>query len=649
MSFGARLGAWARTHRRAVGIGITVAALALFGVAVVLGLAVFSRSPQVGQPDATASVSPTPSTQPTAEPSASAEPTATPAASPGPTPEVAWPPVGNPDGAMVSGELWVVSMVNDLNIRSGAGPEFAALGQLDAGDIALLMDGVMSPEWVHVSGNGVIGYASVGPAEDPYLLTTPTPWKAWYKRFAGVASNGDTYVAYGYGAQHDYVPYEGGEAPLLLVSDDGMTWSQSAEPPRGGINAVAGGPAGWVALTTVYPGVSLFSFSADGRTWEEPQFAGGTAVAAGPGGWVMVTGTAAQRSADGRVWEQTASFGEGASLDKVESSDAGYVAYGYGGTQAWASPDGVAWTAIDVPVADGWLSDVELVGDRVLALVTLHADGTSLLLRGALGASGAVTWDDTSPSSVDGEGLRVDSISQGPEGLLALGWDTTDLVPALWRSSDGSAWQRLDAAPDAMGGSVGPEPAWGAAGWVGVGTSSDGSGDQLWRSTDGEEWAPTGDSLAYAGPQPPCPPQEEISTLVLMYLGRAAERCIGDASITIRAWSPVVTGIGGCCAPIPEPAWLAGPFPDGWLEPAETDAYSGSAVLSAYIPPEVDQSLLQQESWVEIVGHFRDPASEGCRQTPVTSPPMRLTSLAAAQYECRQRFVVESIAPPDGP
>jgi hypothetical protein len=136
---------------------------------------------------------------------------------------------------------------------------------------------------------------------------------------------------------------------------------------------------------------------------------------------------------------------------------------------------------------------------------------------------------------------------------------------------------------------------------------------------------------------------------VLIYLGTFAERCSGDASLTLRAWSPIVTGLGGCCWPDPEPAWLAGPYPGAWLEPAQTDAFTGSRVQWPFIPPGVDQSLLQQESWVEVVGHFRDPAAASCRQTLLTSPPMRLQSLRAVQRDCEQRFVVESIAPAERP
>ncbi|MGH2357273.1 MAG: hypothetical protein ACRDGJ_04590 [Candidatus Limnocylindria bacterium] len=60
----------------------------------------------------------------------------------------------------------------------------------------------------------------------------------------------------------------------------------------------------------------------------------------------------------------------------------------------------------------------------------------------------------------------VASIKGGPDGLLASGWDSDQLVPVMWRSADGSAWERLNASTDALGGSVGLEPAWGSAGWV---------------------------------------------------------------------------------------------------------------------------------------------------------------------------------------
>jgi len=72
--------------------------------------------------------------------------------------------------------------------------------------------------------------------------------------------------------------------------------------------------------------------------------------------------------------------------------------------------------------------------------------------------------------------------------------------------------------------------------------------------------------------------------------------------------------------------------------------------LNLYLPPGVDPALLQQETWVEVVGHFRDEAAAGCGSTPLAMfAPHRLESQACVRRGCQQRFVVESITAADSP
>ena len=138
-----RLGPTAPARR---GVRVVVSALALLGIAVALGWAIFTGRPQTGQVDAppTGPMDATPtahvdaSGQPTAEPTVSSELSAS--AAPSATLGLAWPPAGEV-GYRVSGRVWAVSAVNDLIIRSGPGAEYPAVGQLDEGDIALVLIG----------------------------------------------------------------------------------------------------------------------------------------------------------------------------------------------------------------------------------------------------------------------------------------------------------------------------------------------------------------------------------------------------------------------------------------------------------------------------------------------------------------------------
>ena len=79
MSPRVRVSTWVRLHQRAVGIGVTVSALALLGMAAFLGWAMLNGQRPSGEADATPTVL-TPSSQPTDGPSRSPTPTASPAA-----------------------------------------------------------------------------------------------------------------------------------------------------------------------------------------------------------------------------------------------------------------------------------------------------------------------------------------------------------------------------------------------------------------------------------------------------------------------------------------------------------------------------------------------------------------------------------------
>jgi hypothetical protein len=285
------------------------------------------------------------------------------------------------------------------------------------------------------------------------------------------------------------------------------------------------------------------------------------------------------------------------------------------------------------------------------------SNGTSQLHRGTLNADGGVTWDSDSPTTIDQPEYIASTISAGPNGLLAMGWNVMNLAPAAWASTDGTAWQRLDVASDILGGAITHEPEWSSAGWVSVGAADSsavggvgalGVGQRLWTSSDGATWTPVGEPIAYGGPPAPCPSPSEVTTLILVFLGSMAEDCFADATLTIRGWSPEPQGVGGCCFPDPDPVWLAAAFPAGWLMPTEPGEL-GSPTLSLHVPPNVDAGGINGDAWIEVVGHFRDPASVTCTHTP--NPTVNVP-LAAPQHVvriCEQRFVVESVRVVDGP
>jgi hypothetical protein len=225
--------------------------------------------------------------------------------------------------------------------------------------------------------------------------------------------------------------------------------------------------------------------------------------------------------------------------------------------------------------------------------------------------------------------------------ILAFGWDRDVLEPTVWSSTDGYFWEDLGAAPDSLGGAIGPEPAFADGVWAAV-------TDTVYTSTDGSTWTRRLD-LPVQPNGPGCPAADDVTALDILLLGGAAADCFGDEQLTFVAWAPLVDGIGGCCPPEGLPAWLNAPFSVTWLGPAPSvDGGFGIADFRVSLAPgEVDR--LPTDTWVEVTGHFFDPASAECRNVPLTISPQRLESRAAVIDSCERRFVLTQVVPADAP
>jgi hypothetical protein len=113
----------------------------------------------------------------------------------------------------------------------------------------------------------------------------------------------------------------------------------------------------------------------------------------------------------------------------------------------------------------------------------------------------------------------------------------------------------------------------------------------------------------------------------------------GDQSIRLeQVWSPRDTGLGGTCGATNVP-WLECLNLSDWLiQPvADADGCPFTRTVSCYdgplldilYEPGLDERLALGDGPVNVIGHFGDPASEGCR------PENRAA--------CRDRFVVTAI------
>lgn len=348
------------------------------------------------------------------------------------------------------------------------------------------------------------GADAAAPTTTPQTMATtttlppPPPERAWlrsrdpvfrglgHQSIAAVALGGPGLVAVG-------VDSSGDDADAAVwLSSDGEAWTRVESPALGGAGAqgmeeLVIAPAGIVAVGWDSSGGDVDAaawFSVDGVTWEK---AGGdafrnegheearTVLAAGDGfiaaGFAVIgreADAAVWMSPDGRKWSRSddPALAE-PGTQRISSLTLGPHGLIAGGTnfipnelgvyaldaRLWTSSDGSSWTAVDHPAfsGEGW----QYITSVVATPGGLVAAGGDIL--GAPGQDNdAAVW--ISPDGLDWERVddpdftrdraqQISAITLGPDGLIAVGYDTAlsgDRLPAVWNSTDGRAWVRVD-------------------------------------------------------------------------------------------------------------------------------------------------------------------------------------------------------------
>ena len=635
---------WYRSNRRVATAAIVTGAVALVAVAFGLAYALARdvANPVAGDPSAAPTGSPVASPTPSAEaPSPSADPSGEPTPAPSDAPDLGYDLA---DYAPLPGS-WGVVTVDRLNVRETNEEDSPVVGQLNQGDLVLAIDGGGR---IQIVAEGISGWVNVADGDDLWIRAVLKPWTRM--ALDGIATDGTGYLAFGTWANLDTTPYEGGfEAPLFLYSPDGETWTESHDGVAGWVTAADGNEDGWVVISRHGYGGSLVTFSADGRTFGESQGILGLqhAVAHGPAGWLIVgydsdRGYFSIRSADGVTWDEPITLGGDFAAPRIEASSVGYITFDSQRSGVMTTTNGVDWNALDTPGEDlDRVADVELIGQELRVLV-VDEDGNSTIHRGTFGTNGLITWGASTDASAFA-GYQLDSISAGDDGWLALGWDVEALVPAAWTSADGQTWTRAGhrrrlRREHRPGARVRcrrlrrPRRRRGRPVRAGGPRTARRGAWPVPRSRSR--------SATFAAPMPP------------------TSRCSTSCSSAIAPWSATATsrspsaagcphrGARGLLHPDRRPAWLAGPYPDGWIVPGETDRMS----FELYVSPDVDASGIHDDhTWVEVTGHFADAAAAGCTHTPIPQLVQRLTSQEVVRQECAARFVVESAVTVDAP
>ena len=113
----------------------------------------------------------------------------------------------------------------------------------------------------------------------------------------------------------------------------------------------------------------------------------------------------------------------------------------------------------------------------------------------------------------------------------------------------------------------------------------------------------------------------------------------GGRHLRFRAYVSPMIGVGICTVSI-----VSG---DGWLHPCSgphrvlVTAPGRDEGLSAFVPPDISINDIPVDMWVEVIGHFDDPAAKSCAVEGGNGAP---TPDEEAVELCRSIFVLDRVS-----
>jgi hypothetical protein len=260
----------------------------------------------------------------------------------------------------------------------------------------------------------------------------------------------------------------------IATSADGREWSLSEHP--GGVDALAYGPPGYVAVGATRGGSPGVWISPDALTWAQPSDPGTLSehqpreVGWGQYGYIIVAEDPASllpvlfQSVDGSSWspivipyaewmldgelgfEWTSHLTFGPSGYVLASSE-----YICGGSAIWHSPDGLNWTLLAHdeeafgPIG-GWCSEDfggaftfhdAAYGEGGYVVVGMH-DFPEATTAGVLVSPDGVNWT-RAPQDPLGVPYWMNGITAGAGGYVAAG-EFDNSQPMIWTSPEGYTW-----------------------------------------------------------------------------------------------------------------------------------------------------------------------------------------------------------------
>ena len=432
-------------------------------------------------------------------------------------------------------------------------------------------------------------------------------------------------------------------ATQVFSSKDGFDWQAAIDPPRPSCcwNAVAWGPAGWLLVgshdrSRMGVGDTLIWSSRDGLRWSPPglladptaSIGAATSVVGSDIGYLMTTysrggfsgsGEGLWFSRDGSSWTQSDAGQLAPDSLHAVATPIGFLIWndpGNGHVLAEFSPDGLTWS----PVLGGpraFTAEIAPVRDQVIAMETDPATGELRAWVGSIN-DGRFSWGPMAGAVAPFTGAVVTALASDGQRAVAFGWDRATEEALTW-TSEGGPWTRR-ALPASFDG-IPSVAAAGGGGMVVLGHRWNQRGDNpvIWHRTAVGGWSPERFPVLGIAADPTraeCGRAPRDAVEFINQNAAAAAACFGDEPISFRAWSSVCDGCGTEADTTYEPTWLASPVANTLrlLPVIGPGVPEGFGVLAPTLGASPKPTWIN--AWLELTGHYDDPASADCRWTP---------------------------------
>lgn len=560
---------------------------------------------------------------------------------------------------------WIRASV-DLAIRSDPQLDAAQTGVLNADEVAYASQQDQpadEPGWLFLQDQGGWVATIAGGEQLAYRYEYPQVRGSGWIQSVSAGPNG--FVAMAAPPSNPYVY----EPPRPAISTDGVSWRLSDSSPFGQWDppSPAWGPAGWlVAASASDPNQSQARIwiwsSSDGLRWTRLGEMGGVRneyviqLIGSDHGYLLETqgdrgglsnGSTVWSSIDGQTWTESIdpiikgpNYGQrqiSAVLDGFYLSDSSGEAAPFLGA---FSADGLSWSKVAGPNGVN-LRLVDFQG----RIVAFDIDRTTQATRAWSGAiaSGQLVWQHRAELDPAFANAVVTQVVSDGKRVFAFGWDRSNEDALVWTGT-GAQWLR-----SAMPGSFGALPVLAAAGAdrvvvVGHRQSLRGENPVVWHRTAGGGWLPEPDPMLDFVPDPST---DDCPALPTDYLGfmvidsSAVISCYGAAPITLKVYSVSCNQCVGGQEGNPQPAWLLNPSLNTLF--LALDESNNGWQTTVVLAPDLAVDPTWTNAWVEVTGHFDDPAAATCHIEPTIDMIPWWSGQQSTISQCRQTFVVTAV------